>query len=206
MKDTIPLNGMASIGTLFVFYKILNQINMRKIIEKKHLQKAMDYDSYRKLVDELLQEGKTTGPKQSEQLTEYATKNVATMQKIENTFQVDPEIENLINSVTQPQTWIVLTEGWCKDAAHTVPVLNALAKLNSNIELKLLLRDENLDLMDQYLTNGKNRSIPKLIAVNPEIMEEIFHWGPSQVIQQSSPEEKTIITQKEICDLVAQPV
>ena len=179
---------------------------MNKIIEKKHLQKAMDYESYRKLIDELLLEGKTTGEQQSEQLTEYATRNVARMRTIDDTIRVVPEIERLISSVRQPQQWIVLTEGWCRDAAQIVPVLHALAKLNSNIELKLLLRDENLDLMDQYLTNGKSRSIPRLIAVDAGVMEELFNWGPSAAIQQSPPEEKTIIAQKEIGELVAQYV
>jgi hypothetical protein len=177
---------------------------MRKIIEKKHLQKAMDYTSYRKLIDELLLEGKTTGEKQSEQLTEYATRNVERMNIIDNTIQVVPEIERLITSIQQPQKWIVLTEGWCRDAAQVVPVLHALAKLNSKIELQLLLRDENLDLMDQYLTNGVSRSIPKLIAVKTDIMEELFSWGVSPSIQQSGPDEKTVVTQKEIAELAAQ--
>ena len=179
---------------------------MSKIVEKRHLQKAMDYESYRKLIDELLLQGKNTGPKQSEQLTEYTSKNVAKMKTIDETIQVVPEIESLITSVRQPQTWIVLTEGWCKDAAQIVPVLHALAKLNSNIELRLLLRDDNLDLMDQYLTNGKSRSIPRLIAVDSDVMEELFNWGASPAIQQSQPDEKTIITQKEIGELVAQHV
>ena len=101
------------------------------------------------------------------------------------------------------RTWFVLTEGWCKDAAQIVPVLHALAKLNSNIELKVLLRDDNLDLMDQYLTNGKRRSIPRLIAVDPDVMEELSSWGPSAAIQQCKPDERTVITQKEIGELVA---
>ena len=179
---------------------------MKRIVEKKHLQKAMDYESYRKLIDELLQQGKTTGQKQSEQLTDYASRNVATMESIDKNIQVVPEIENLITSVRQSQTWIVLTEGWCKDAAQIVPVLHALAKLNSNIELKLLLRDDNLELMDQYLTNGKSRSIPRLIVVNSDVMEELFSWGASPAIQQSQPNEKAMITQKEIGELVAQHV
>ncbi len=179
---------------------------MSKIVEKKHLKKAMDYESYRKLIDELLLQGKNTRPKQSEQLTEYTSQNVAKMKTIDETIQVNPEIKSLITSVRQPQTWIVLTEGWCRDAAQFLPVIHALAKLNTHIDLKLLLRDDNLDLMDQYLTNGKSRSIPRLIAVNSDIMEELFNWGASPAIVQSKPDEKTIITQKEIGELIAQHV
>ncbi len=70
----------------------------------------MDYESYRKLIDELLLQGKNTGPKQSEQLTEHTSQNVAKMKTLDETNQVDPEIKSLITSVRQPQTWIVLTE------------------------------------------------------------------------------------------------
>jgi hypothetical protein len=85
-------------------------------------------------------------------------------------------------------------------------VLDALTKLNSNVELKLLLRDENVDLMDQYLTNRKSRSIPRLVAVHPDIMEELFNSGVSPAIQQRAPDEKANIAQKEIGELVAQQI
>ncbi len=78
--------------------------------------------------------------KQSEQLTEYTRQNVAKMKTIDETIQVVPEIKSFITSVRQPQTWIALTEGWCRDAAQFLPVIYALAKLNSKIDLKLLLR------------------------------------------------------------------
>jgi hypothetical protein len=60
--------------------------------------------------------------------------------------------------------------------------------------------------MDQFLRNGKSRSIPRLIAVNSDIMEELFNWGISPAIQQSQPSERAIIVQKEIGELVAQHV
>lgn len=201
---------------------------MSKIVDKKHLQNAMDYESYRRLIDELLLQGKTTGPNQSEQLTEYANLNVARMKRIDKTIQILPEVKSSITSVRQPQTWIVLTEGWCGDAAQIVPVINALAKLNNKIDLKLLLRDDNLELMDQYLTNGKSRSIPMLVAVNSSTMEELFHWGARPAILQQKMDEmkagnvdfeqikemlhtwyakdKTVTTQKEIAELVAKNV
>jgi len=97
--------------------------------------------------------------------------------------------------------------------------------LNSNIELKFLLRDENPELMDQYLTNGKSRSIPKLIAVD-ENNEELFNWGPRPKILQEMfyhmkanaitndtikeemhrwyAKDKTVTTQKEILELLKQ--
>ncbi len=151
---------------------------MKKTIDKKYLQNAMDYTTYRNLIDTLLVEGKVTGLQQSPDLNEYTKLNVARMKRIDKTIEVLPDLQQLISSINKPQTWIVLTEGWCGDAAQIVPVFYALSKLNDKINFALLLRDDNLELMDQCLTNGKSRSIPKLIAADTETMEELFNWGP----------------------------
>jgi hypothetical protein len=45
--------------------------------------------------------------------------------------------------------------------------MNKIAKLNDNIDLKVVLRDQNKELMNQFLTNG-NKSIPKLIMIDDE--------------------------------------
>jgi hypothetical protein len=71
---------------------------------------------------------------------------------------------------------IVLTADWCGDAALNVPVLQRIAE-ESNIELRFLVRDENLDLMDQYLTNGKSRSIPIFVFIDQDGKETMV-WGP----------------------------
>ncbi|RYY52351.1 MAG: thioredoxin family protein, partial [Chitinophagaceae bacterium] len=145
---------------------------MNNILDRKHLQHGMSYQCYRKLIGQLLLLGKATGPNQSEKLLEFTRTNVATMQGLDKTIRITADAERLTRSIRRPQTWIVITEGWCRDAAHIVPVLHALSSLNFNIELSLVLRDDNPELMDQYLTNGTSRSIPKLVAVNSHTMEE----------------------------------
>jgi len=147
------------------------------IIEQRHLQNAMDYITYRKLIDTLLLEGKTTGSNQSASLTEYAKLNVVRMKRVDKTIQILSDLQEIIEAIDYEQTWVVITEGWCGDAAQSVPVFYALSKLNAMVNLQLILRDENLELMDKYLTNG-SRSIPKLIVARTENLEEIFNWGP----------------------------
>ncbi|MGG1658202.1 thioredoxin family protein [Brevibacillus sp. NRS-1366] len=71
---------------------------------------------------------------------------------------------------------IVLTADWCGDAALNVPVLQRIAE-ESNIEWRYLIRDENLELMDQYLTNGTSRAIPIFIFLDQEGHETAV-WGP----------------------------
>lgn len=97
--------------------------------------------------------------------------------RIYKTYSVSEEVKNLINSIKQQQTWVVITEDWCGDSAQNLPYIVKIAELNSLITLKIILRDQNLDIMDLYLTNGKSRSIPKLVAFD-ENGNELFQWGP----------------------------
>lgn len=203
----------------------LNKIVLKKSVDQSYAAKGMNYDEYRRLINAFMIIGKSTAKKDSENLLEYSKLNVARMNRIDKTIEIIPELKEVIEQINSPQTWLVLTEGWCGDAAQIVPVFDKIVKLNSNIDLKFLLRDENLELMDRYLTNGKSRSIPKLIAVD-ENFEEMFNWGPRpKVLQEmfyhmranaidtnSIKEEmhrwyandKTITTQKEILELLKQ--
>jgi len=147
-------------------------------VELSYLEKSITYEAYKQLIDDLLAAGKSTGPQQSEALTHYSQLNVQRMHRIEKTIQILPEVKDRMIAITRPQTWLILTEGWCGDAAHSLPVMKALADLNPNIRMRILLRDENPELMDRYLTNGVSRSIPKLIAVDPASGMELFTWGP----------------------------
>lgn len=72
--------------------------------------------------------------------------------------------------------FLVIAEDWCGDASNTVPIIARLADLSPGLELRVILRDANPDVMDQYLTNGA-RSIPIVIALD-EQFNEIGHWGP----------------------------
>jgi len=152
---------------------------MKEIIEQS-LTNAYTYQDYRDLVQTLLAEGKATGPNQSEELINYSMLNDRRMKRLDKTIKISDETRLEIEKITAPQTWLVLTEGWCGDAAQNLPVLHKMAELNDNINLKLVLRDEHLALMDLFLTNG-GRSIPKLIALdsNHNIIDT---WGPRPTV------------------------
>jgi hypothetical protein len=152
---------------------------MKKIIEKS-LKTAISYSGYRSLVNNLLSEGKSTGPEQSDDLTNYSMLNDRRMKRLDKTIKISEETIQEFQKVKQPQTWLVLTEGWCGDAAQSLPILNKIASDTANIDLKIVLRDENLDLMDLFLTNG-GRSIPKLIALDKD-NNVLDFWGPRPTI------------------------
>jgi len=150
--------------------------NLANLFEGGLERKTYSYPDYMLLMELVVMEQRTTGPKQSEELNDYTKLNLHRMQRLNKTVVLSESLKIAVNQIQFPQTWYVLTEAWCGDAAQNLPVLAAIAKLNPLIDLQLLLRDENPDLMDVYLTNG-GRSIPKLIVVDGAF-NEIFNWGP----------------------------
>ena len=148
---------------------------MREVIENS-LKNALSYEGYRAFVSALLTNGKATGMEQSEALTNYSLLNDKRMKRLDKTIKLSEETLQEFQKISEPKTWLVLTEGWCGDAAQSLPVLNKIAKSTDKIDLKVILRDENLPLMDLFLTNG-GRSIPKLIALDKD-NNVIDSWGP----------------------------
>lgn len=137
----------------------------------------MTYSKYRVLVETLVKEGKSTGDIQSEDLANYSFLNNKRMERLDKKAVVPEEYIETIQQYNRPVEWIVLTESWCGDAAQILPYINKVADLNENIDLKIALRDENLELMDAHLTNG-GRAIPKLIMRDKQTKEVIDTFGP----------------------------
>ncbi|MDR6227548.1 thioredoxin family protein [Desmospora profundinema] len=82
---------------------------------------------------------------------------------------------------------IVLTADWCGDAMLCVPILMRIAEA-AGMELRYLIRDDNLELMDRYLTNGKSRSIPIFIFIDDKGNEQMV-WGPRAPVVQAAIDE-----------------
>ena len=151
-------------------------INIKSIIDES-LQKAISYPEYRILVKDLVTEGKSTGETQTEALSNYSMLNDKRMKRLDKTTKLTDEAVAEIKSYNGDVTWLVLTESWCGDAAQTMPVIHKVAELNDNITLKVVLRDENEALMNEFLTNG-GKSIPKLVAIDNTSGNVIGNWGP----------------------------
>ncbi len=144
---------------------------------EKGIADSYTYQEYKKLVNDLLTEGKSTGNEQSEALTNYSMLNDRRMKRLDKTLKIDESIKEAFTKAEIDITWIVLTEGWCGDAAHSIPVINKLSELNDGIDLKIISRDAHDELMNNFLTNG-GKSIPKLIAYDSHNKKVINTWGP----------------------------
>jgi len=148
---------------------------IKKNIEEG-LKKAISYTSYRKLISDLIASGKSSGPIQSEDLLNYSKLNDRRMTRLDKTIQLSQETLLGLKKIDKPITWLVLTEGWCGDAAQTLPVISKIADESDLITLKIIFRDEHEQLMSQFLTNG-GKSIPKLLVLNSQ--DKVLNtWGP----------------------------
>ncbi len=142
---------------------------------KNSVQKAMDYSQYNLLFKQLVDEGRSTG-EETQEMIDYTKLNFSRTKRLDKTAQIPEKYINAFKNSSAKQTWLVISEPWCGDAAQTLPFLNKLAQLSENIELKVLLRDENPELMDRFLTNG-SRSIPIVIMLDEEL-NVIQTFGP----------------------------
>ncbi|GAB4177967.1 MAG: thioredoxin family protein [Calditrichia bacterium] len=140
---------------------------------------------------ELQRQGKTI-----DDFDQYIELNYRRSLRVTKQITLTQEIKNTLQSIPFPLIWMVLTEAWCGDSAQSLPVIATLADHSPNIDLKILLRDDHLEIMDMFLTNG-SRGIPKLIALDSE-GNVLFTWGPRpQPAVQLFQEEKAKGTPKQ---------
>jgi len=152
------------------------QVNPNEVIEKA-VKNSFSYEEYMLLMQKLVSEKSTTGISKTEELINYTLLNAHRMKRLNKTFLIPNDIKESVGAFTREVLWLVISESWCGDTAQTLPVIHKIASINSAIDLKIVLRDENPELMQDFLTNGA-LSIPKLIAIDKETNEVITTWGP----------------------------
>lgn len=145
---------------------------MIQIIENS-LRKSISYQEYYDLIQEYAKDKKTSGEPTDIKIN-FTKLNASRMRRLTKTIKLTEE-ELVTFSKMQKQTWLVLSESWCGDAAQTLPVMNKIAEASDKIDIKIVFRDENLDLMNHFLTNG-GQAIPKVIILNDN-NEVLNTWG-----------------------------
>jgi len=141
------------------------------------IEKGFSYSEFVQFTEKLVEEKRTTGANQSEAYLDYTRMCLQRMNRWNKTAKVSAKMTHLIESIEEPQIWLVITEAWCGDGAQSIPYMAKLAELNPKIKLRIIMRDEYPEIMDAYLTNGA-RSIPKLVAFTEDLKVELFTWGP----------------------------
>ena len=122
---------------------------------KKRYVAAMDFSSYLESVE----------------------KNRELWHEIYSRASVVPELVSEARGIAGRWHLLALSEDWCGDAVNLLPVLARLTEEVPEFDLRVLSRDENPDLMDAHLTDGRSRSIPVVLLLDEEFIERGW-WGP----------------------------
>lgn len=149
---------------------------MHPFFEARRPHQGWTYEGYLAHWVERLQQPLKGLDKKQRRYHHYARYNFDRAERVHMAYEVSEKLRHLIGLIDQPQLWMILTEDWCADSAYSLPIFVEAARLNSYIDVRILPREDNLDIMDLYLTRGR-RSIPKVIAFSGA-GEELFKWGP----------------------------
>ena len=150
--------------------------NIMKVAVAQGLMNSHSYTKYRAIVTELLAQGKVSGNRQSEDLLIYTHLNEVRMNRLDKKMVISEDIIQKLVSFKKHYIWLVLSEGWCGDAAQILPIINKMAAFSNHIDLKIVFRDDNEALMNLFLTNG-NKAIPKLIVLDTTAEKVLGSWG-----------------------------
>ncbi len=157
------------------FLKVACFNSVRAPPRKTKFYPMMNFQEYLDVVNTILAAEKPAPPYDNADYFQYTKMNGSRMNRWLKQNPVTEETKAIVAAITRKQHWVVITEPWCGDAAHIVPILYLMSRLNEHIDFKLQLRDSGSEI-EKYLTNG-TRSIPVLI-VRDENGNDLFHWGP----------------------------
>jgi hypothetical protein len=135
------------------------------------------YDEFLDHVDALLEKDMTTGTNHSPQYLDYTRMNQQRSHRVYKTTTIGPDLAKALQALQKRYLWVVIGEAWCGDVPQNLPIIAKAAEQSNMIELKVILRDENPEIMQHFLTNG-GMAIPILVIVDAETQEVITHWGP----------------------------
>ncbi|WP_396170020.1 thioredoxin family protein [Flavobacterium sp.] len=141
------------------------------------IAKSSSYQQYRNLIAKLAQDGQTSGTNINPDYIHYTKLNESRMHRLDKTLEVIEDVKLFLENLSKEYIWLVLAESWCGDAAQILPVINKMAEVSDKIDLRIVLRDANEDLMNLFLTDG-TKSIPKLIIIDIVSGAVVGDFGP----------------------------
>ena len=148
-----------------------------KLEKMNFLGAVFNFNQFINWMSSLVAQGNSSGNQLTPQLLGFIALNLKRIERLNKTIELNDELLTALVLLQNKQHWVVISEAWCGDSAQTLPVIAKIAELsNGMIDLQIILRDENPELMNKYLTNG-SKSIPKLIAFGDR-KNELFTWGP----------------------------
>ena len=149
---------------------------MKPFFEQQRPHNGLTYDDYLAQWQQKLEASLKGLDPSARRQRFYVRYNHERSERVRTSYALSENLAAALEAIEVPQLWMVLTEDWCGDSAYSLPIIARAAEASPLVTLRILPRDANLDVMDEYLTGGA-RSIPKLVVFG-EDGEELFQWGP----------------------------
>lgn len=137
--------------------------------------KSISYNEYDELFERLNNEKRTTGIEQNENLINYIQLNWQRNKRVKKKIIPSDDVIQRINTNQTKSTIFVITEPWCGDSVFSLTPLGNIQQAGGDIDIRVILRDQEEDVINNYLTNG-SKSIPKMILFRGK--HEVTTWGP----------------------------
>ncbi|PQL94437.1 thioredoxin family protein [Apibacter adventoris] len=139
--------------------------------------KGVSYEKYKEIITLQEKQEIHSSNENIKKLAEYTRLNLSRIHRNDKTLVLEESVIKQLASLSHKINILVISEGWCGDASQIVPVINKMVRCTDKLDIRLVFRDENERLINQYLTNG-GKAIPIVILINAETFQEIAHWGP----------------------------
>ena len=154
---------------------------MPQLITRDVLERSLNWDAYFQLMKEMV--AQPVGVYADEKMHRYTQSNLQRTELVLDKMVLNQKLYNALSELKDEWVWLMISEPWCGDASWGATALHILSTATENIDLRILLRDTNPDIMQAYQTNGAN-AIPKLVCLRKSDLAELGTWGPRpQVLQ-----------------------
>jgi len=148
-----------------------NNTAVQAIDYKHYFEKAINYYNYKENFQQEIEEGDLSP------YFQYLPQNWRRQSRLDRKLNLRPELLRAVRQIDEVQHWLVITEHWCGDASQINPIIAKVASLNNKISLRFIYRDENPELIDAHLTDGRSRSIPILLILDKDY-KVVNVYGP----------------------------
>lgn len=143
---------------------------------KSYFENGISYTEYLKNFQDEIAIGEES------KFAEYLPQNWSRQSRLDRKLKLTEELVDVIKKQTKTINWLLITEHWCGDASQINPIINKVAETSGGkINLKLVYRDEDEDLIDAHLTDGRSRSIPILIQLDENFnVQKVYGPRPAE--------------------------
>src|SRR5690606_18842816 len=96
------------------------------------LNRSLTYTEYRDAIAKMLADKKLDGAPPDD-LIHYTILNETLMNRLEKTIEITDGTKAALTSLKNDYVWLVLSEGWCGDAAQILPILHKMEETSARI-------------------------------------------------------------------------